>query len=383
METRRLTASSVARSLALALGLVVVGVGGLGCNSAPAELDAAALDLPKVARPSAATQGAAKAFLGPFAGDVTLTAANDAAIDAAAGMPLLGDDRLHVDAGGLAVVLFTNGKVLRVEGELDQAIRDLAGFGDPPVAADLEAQLRGALSQTDRARLVASSERIGGWQLRLKALDGVAAEEADVASAPSTEPAKADDAEPARQSAGGKDEAKEESGPSPGSGELEPEESVPLGGGGGGEDGDGSSNNSPYGSKKDSDTRKDSDTEKRQPRPDASNSATPKSKSSASTSLDTGLRDEEQATKPWQLTAAKWTGGDTVTLPAKLRGSLTRCLAALKAVDATVDITVDGGTIKKLEVRGVSTLKCVEEYAGWTLTDVSGSGTIRATFKRK
>ncbi|MCA9659622.1 MAG: hypothetical protein KC486_14860, partial [Myxococcales bacterium] len=373
--------------------LIGVGVGVGACNSAAAELDAAALDLPTIQRPGAATQGAAKAFLGPFAGDVTLTAANGASIDAAAGAPLLGDDRLHVAAGGLAVVLFTNGKVLRVEGEFDQAIRDLAGFGDPPGGADLEVQLRGALSKSDRERLVASSERIGGWQLRLKALDGVAAEEADLAAVPMSEPAKDDAAKTAADpKPEPKEEADEEGLPGAGGEEKEPKDPVVGDGGGDGRIGAGGGDTSAgYGGV----SKPPPPQQSKRPPPSTETASAPTTKNSESRPLDAGLRDEQEKTgeetgkkskssrPPWSFSSAKWTTGDAVALPTKLRGSIISCLRTLQADDATVDITVDAGTIKKLEIRGVSTLKCVEEYAGWTLTGVSGSGTIRAIFRRK
>ncbi|MEZ4380453.1 MAG: hypothetical protein R3A79_03850 [Nannocystaceae bacterium] len=381
----------MARSLVLAVGLVAAGV---GCTATPAELDAAALDLPAVERPSAATQGAAKGFLGPFAGGVALTAANDAALEAAAGLPLLADDRLRVDAGGLAVVLFTNGKVLRIEGPFDQAVRDLAGFGDPPGGADLEAQLRGALSPADRERLVASSERIGGWQLRLKALDSVAPEDADAAMparAPETEDAKdakgkeeepasdglsaelvgtAPGGEPPRNesSLGGQDTPSLDTGDSYGSGERDPNAS-----------------NAGLTASSSSTTTTKKKAKKKDDKASKTNDAPqPQAKDDVARRPLEGGGGLESDAPTWRLVSARWVAsGDAITLAKDLKGSILACLKALSRDSATVDITVAAGKITKLEVQGVSSLKCVEEFSGRALPGVSASGVIRASLKRQ
>ena len=146
------------------------------CGEPTANVTAESLGLPQVKRPNAATPGTIRAFLGAAAGTLSITAANGNALESRPGSPLLADDRLVLGDDGLAVVIFTNGNVLRLEGPLDQELRTLAGFDSAPIGDDLETQLVAALSDADRTRLSAENERIGGWQLRLTALEAPAPE---------------------------------------------------------------------------------------------------------------------------------------------------------------------------------------------------------------
>ncbi len=315
-------------SLLLTIGL------GVGCNQATqATFDPAPLGLPTVARASDATQGTVKAYLGPFDGTFTVTAANDATVSPAVGTPLLADDRLDLGEDGLAVILFANGNVLRIEGPLALPLNELIGYDDPPVAADFESRLRSALTKADRQRLL-KSERIGGWQLRLRAVDGVAAE-------PELVPEKTKErlTKPVKDGYGGmgRDEkSREDTNP------LDPSQDI------------------------------DGDFSQALPPPkEIQNQGTSKHSTGPGRGDTTG----------WQQVSAKWVANEeSIALPEALHNDMVHCLQPLLQTHVTILLTVVDGNITAFEIEG-SQATCLKKLVGRSVPGTHASGKLRVVFE--
>ncbi len=358
-------------SLVVAAGLTL----SVGCKqSADSQFDPATLGLPTVARSSDATQGAAKAYLGPFDGNLAVTAANSSNLTPAVGTPLLADDLVKLGEDGLAVILYANGNVLRLEGPLELPLRQLVGFDDPPVAADFESRLRNALTQADRNRLLDSGERIGGWQLRLRALDSVAAEEAEVEEAlPKGELNEAMD-----------HEDEDEDGYA--GADLETEKSRESAK-------DSFASTHPNNEKRADNKPRDPTPAKQSkqagpaPAPGAGDPTPPpaaKQPKNSTPATEAGQSaSETDLVKTWQQVSAKWSAsGDSFTVPANLASDITHCLQTHIQRRARVVITAAAGKITRFEVEGAN-LKCAAQFVGRTIPKTQMSGELRVVFEQR
>ncbi len=364
---------------------------GSACGDPPKPQDAASLGLPSVDRPAQATHGAPKAFLGAATGELTITDAKSTPLQAIAGAPLLADDKLSLGADALVVLVFTNGNVLRLQGPLERELRGLAGFDSKPVDAGLEAQLALALSDSDRERLGAANERIGGWQLRLKALEAPAPE----AEPRGMEEAKDEDEDETKNEteielqpdpdtalpppAAGDDKTtktpnRRESGSAYGRGGLQsgvgsdaPEEDsdrreIPFGG-------------LDHASSKNGRTPKNA-TMPIDDRPSAGDGAEP-------TPAEPSKRAEEQSEEaPLSLAGATWIASQArITVPAELRDELAACLRPIAGSHVIVDLALSAGSITSVKVHSNSS-KCAEGLKGRRFAGISDSGSVRLVFER-
>ncbi len=347
------------RQITLIAGLCLLAP---ACSDPPPSATAESLGLPQIERPSAATPGATRAFLGAAAGTLSIAAANGKALESRAGTPLLADDRLVLGDDGLAVVIFTNGNVLRLEGPIDQELRALAGFDSPPVNDDLETQLVAALSDADRTRLSAENERIGGWQLRLTALEAPAPE-----SAPEPRTSRNDEP-PEPRSADTPVERMDDSAKL-GVGGLPPGQSQRTTGKAKGAQG----RMRPQGAPAKKPRAKEEDFERVLPPGITSKNAPGGAPSSPRKSADT-------PTLPWSLTGAKWTSsGSEVRIPKALRTKLVNCLPKPQGSASTsVDLVVESGRILKVTISGGLTCPQVIDTR---IDGLSQSGTLRLQFK--
>jgi len=325
-----------------------------GCNTSPKDLDATALGLPLRDRPEAATRGAPRAFLGAAAGELTITAANGASIDPLAGAPLLADDHLRLGADGLAVVIFTTGNVLRLQGPIEQDLRGLAGFDSPPVGDKLETQLVAALSDADRERLGADNERIGGWQLRVTALEAPAPqEEQQLPGKPPAESAGNDD--PAADALPLEDVSAEVT--------SDGKEATTFAG-----------ERTPWAD--------DASKSKSSHLQTGSKRATNGEVSEDKQTIHGPMVKTTPSPPPWSLVATNWTiSGDKVKVPDKLGRSIVACLRTVRGPRALVELELESGVIRSVKVVQAN-LKCVDEFKGVNFQGISTSGSIRMIFDR-
>ncbi len=389
--------------------VVVAGLLALGsaCGDPPKPRDAASLGLPLVERPAEATRGATRAFLGAATGALTLTDAGGTPLRAVAGAPLLADDRIVLGPDGLAVLIFTNGNVLRLEGALEQEVQGLAGFDSKPVSGGLEAQLVAALSDRDRERLGAANERIGGWQLRLKALEAPAPELAAPPPAPDPAPDDDDDRESKTREEPEAMDAKEAPTEGDGAGDYAggpPSElaglghkstgSMGLGDGGGQGSGQGSkdkkeANTGPSGrpSKSEPDrgsgsSSNDSAPAKPGPKPDTRRPGAGEDDPPGAEEIEPETTVQGSVNTPLTLRGRTWiTSGDQVPIATDLSRRIAACIQPIAGSHVIVELTVSSGTITAIIVRKKDS-ECIQDFLHETLPGVSGSGEIRLTFER-
>ena len=347
------------RHITLVAGLFLLAP---ACTEPAASATAESLGLPQIERPSAATQGAPRAFLGAVAGTLSIAAANGETIESHAGTPLLADDRLTLGDGGLAVVIYTNGNVLRIEGPLDQELRTLAGFDSPPPNGDLETQLVAALSDADRTRLSAENERIGGWQLRVTALE---------APAPESEERSEDASKGAPRT--------------PSADEPPRRMDTPFVAGMGGlgdvtatrtseADGEKDDKDAGDGALSQGRIKKTVHEPKLEKKP-----ASPSGISSGTASKTTGTAD----TASWSLKSAKWaTSGSKVRIPTTITKKIASCLPEAKGSGTRqVDLLLEFGVIRKVTIKGGP--PCDPKIIGTHIDGVDQSGSVHLTFKPK
>lgn len=369
--------------LVLLTGLLTLGP---ACGEPPKPRDAASLGLPSAPRPAQATQGAAKAFLGAATGDLTLTDAEGTPLQAIPGAPLLADDNLSLGEDALVVLIFTNGNVLRIEGPLEQELRGLAGFDSKPVDAGLETQLAAALSDRDRERLGAANERIGGWQLRLKALEAPAPE-SEPKSEENLVPAP-DPAMPGPRVSGGKD---------PAVGGLPEVDSA-----GYGNNANANANATPddddpveEAKPKDPKSKKkqgagpdngQASSKERPPPPSARPIAGPADEPPAdepAPSEPGGAAEEQDSrTPPLSLAGATWIDTQArVAIPTGLRDELAACLRPITGSHVIVELKLRAGTITAIKVLNNSS-GCATGFKNRRVDGVSKSGSLRLIFER-
>lgn len=369
--------------LVLLAGMLTLGS---ACGDPPKPQDAASLGLPSVDRPAQATQGAPKAFLGAATGEMTITDAKSTPLQAIAGAPLLADDKLSLGEDALVVLVFTNGNVLRLQGPLEQELRGLAGFDSKPVDAGLEAQLALALSDSDRERLGAANERIGGWQLRLKALEAPAPE-AEAKAEPEMMPPAPDPAMPDPRVSGGE-------GPTVGG--LPEVDSAGYGNGNGSavpdDDDPPAEETKPTEpkSKKTQDVGSNngqaSTKEERPPAPGARPIAGPRDEPPADepapSEFGGAAEEQDSRTPPLSLAGATWIASQArITVPAELRDELAACLRPIAGTHVIVELALSAGKITSVKVLSSSS-KCAEGLKGRSFPGISKSGSVRLIFER-
>lgn len=346
-----------------------------------------------ISRPPATAQGDVVAYLVASDGALTIRDRGGAEVPATAGMPLLADDTLTPAKEALALVLLHNGYTVRVDGGVTLRIDGLAVFASPPATQSIEDQLRASLSSDQRARLGDAGERIGGWQLRRTALDGMAPEEM-----PAAEPAAA----PAPIEAASEDQQKKEDRvaeeidrrEAPGTGDRatqgaketpeipEPEE-VGAGGGASGEPkADG---------KRSSSARSQNKAPEAKPAPPQPSTPRPKSEPTPADLDDDGPQtdagaqrgskvptDEEKAAA-WRLGSSTWTAGAGDKAGASLIAALSKCLSQKTGSTATVVLTITGDRATALTVDGAKHDACLTAVRGLQLR---GAGTLQVKLTR-
>ncbi|HGG57233.1 MAG TPA: hypothetical protein ENK31_05510 [Nannocystis exedens] len=331
------------------------------CGEPTANVTAESLGLPQVKRPNAATPGKTRAFLGAAAGTLSITAANGNALENRPGSPLLADDRLVLGDDGLAVVIFTNGNVLRLEGPLDQELRTLAGFDSAPIGDDLETQLVAALSDADRTRLSAENERIGGWQLRLTALEAPAPESEERPLQSRTKDRKEDPPKPIPNDT---PISRMDGAPKLRAGglptDLRQKESDKT---------DGTQGQN----------RPESPTKKTKEKGEDLGGGLPSGVRSGNSPARTGTP-TSPAGPIWTLTSAHWTtSGSKIEIPPAISTKIIRCLPTTKGPRKLVTLVLRSGLIREFDVQGKRL--CDPEIIGQRIPGTSQSGSLQLSFE--
>ncbi len=115
----------------------------------------------KVARPSGATAGVAVAHVVVASGAVKLADGRGAPFDVAPGLPLLKTDTLQVPPAAFVLVqVLANKLVVRIDEDVDLAVKDIAVLDAKADAPALEVQLEKLLTRAERGQL---KERMAGW----------------------------------------------------------------------------------------------------------------------------------------------------------------------------------------------------------------------------
>lgn len=109
------------------------------------------------------------------------------AVDATPRLSLDRADRIHTGDDGAVILLLSNNRLVRVDEDLDLAVKDIVLLGAAKTSVPVSEQLDDLLypGERDSMRGIDDAERIAGWQARLSAATAVPAQ--SVARAVATE----------------------------------------------------------------------------------------------------------------------------------------------------------------------------------------------------
>lgn len=99
-------------------------------------------------------------------------------VDASPRLALDRADRVHTGEDGAVILLLSNNRLVRVDEDLDLAVKDIVLLGAPKTSVPVSEQLADLLYPGERESMrgIDDAERIAGWQARLSAATAVPAQ---------------------------------------------------------------------------------------------------------------------------------------------------------------------------------------------------------------
>ncbi|MCA9720393.1 MAG: hypothetical protein H6713_20380 [Myxococcales bacterium] len=187
----------------LCCALLAVGCGDGQRGDVPADPATPVRETP---RPAQASQGDAVAYVELVAGDVRVRDRNNETFPAQVGLPILEDDVFVTSDDAYLIAELRNGYLVRVDEDLEVAVRDFVLLSAPKAEQTFTAQLEGLLTPAESKRIgadAAMSERIAGWQSRLESGDSLPSESrAERAVSSAEAPEEADPGDDRRENMG-------------------------------------------------------------------------------------------------------------------------------------------------------------------------------------